>query len=279
MICSLFLWSGRLECGASAGQTDLFIGHTFVGHALNLAFGSSHMLLIKACVIYQSLLVALLQAHGSPRCDLLRPLCRHTRVELSPQCSKKSRRKKKYQQQPQQPQHQQQQPLQQQPLQQGRPSMQASRQKAASDAMQVCDDSGCRLLDSSAHMATSALHALSLDVTPNGNRLIPTPGAYQQLLERALPEEVTIVRYGAPWCRSCRTIGPSLQEFVGARYPTGLVYELSLVRNGKAAGERMYRHYKARGCSSMPFFEVFKGSQLLEALDAKCLDLQSGDRP
>jgi len=231
------------------------------------------MLLITAFVVYQT---ALLQAHGTPRRELLRPLCPRTRVELSPQCSKKSRKKKA--QLMEQQQQQQQQPQQQVQQQERQPSMETTRQMTT-DGTQVCDDSGCRLVESSAHFTTSAMQELLYDMAPSGNTLLPTPNAYQQLLQRAYPEDVTIVRYGAPWCRSCRTIGPSLQEYAAERYPTGRFYELSLVRNGKAAGERMYRHYKSRGCTSMPFFEVFKGSELVETLDARCLDLRSGDRP
>ena len=88
-----------------------------------------------------------------------------------------------------------------------------------------------------------------------------------------------MVRYGAPWCHSCRRIGPELQELAVERWPGAAVYELSLVRNGKAAGERMFKHYKARKVSSMPLLEVFRGDELVERLDASTLSLESGDRP
>ena len=42
-----------------------------------------------------------------------------------------------------------------------------------------------------------------------------------------------------------------------------------LVRDGKAAGERMHRFYKANGVRSLPHVQVFFGSVLQpEALDA-----------
>ena len=88
---------------------------------------------------------------------------------------------------------------------------------------------------------------------------------------RSSRDAVTIVRWGAPWCRSCRTIGPDLQEFVASRWPAGKIWQVELVRDGKAAGERMYKHYKARGVREMPLFEVFVGSELVERLDARTL--------
>ena len=62
------------------------------------------------------------------------------------------------------------------------------------------------------------------------------------------------------------------------RWPQAEFYQLELVRNGKAAGERMYRHYRARGVKTMPFIEVFIGAKLVERIDASALDLQTGDR-
>ena len=85
-----------------------------------------------------------------------------------------------------------------------------------------------------------------------------------------------------------------------------------LVRNGKAAGERMNRHYKARGARTLtptrtrtrtlsrtrtrtrtrtralrppqargvrtlPYFEVYDGASIIDRLDASTLSLKSGD--
>ena len=161
----------------------------------------------------------------------------------------------------------------------------------------VCDENGCRLVDSPdfestpsralkqlrktvdpARIAPSVLDNLA-KVEETGNLLLPTPAVYEELLREAAPSDVTVVRYGAPWCRSCRTIGPELQALAAARWAAATFYEMSLVRDGKAAGERMYRHYKARRVSTMPLLEVFVGSELVERLDASALDLRSGDRP
>ena len=82
---------------------------------------------------------------------------------------------------------------------------------------------------------------------PSGNPCLPTPAAYETLLtSRASSEAITIVRYGAPWCRSCRTFGSELQALALDRHPTGFVHEMSLVRDGKAAGERLFKHFKER---------------------------------
>ena len=41
----------------------------------------------------------------------------------------------------------------------------------------------------------------------------------------------------------------------------------------------MYRHYKERGVKTMPLFEVFQGSELVELLDASDLSLTSSWNP
>ena len=109
----------------------------------------------------------------------------------------------------------------------------------------------------------------------SGNTLLPTPSAYELVLAEAGADTVSAVRYGAPWCSSCRTMGPDLQALVAAVWPNATFYELQLVRDGKAAGERMNRHYKRRGVRTMPFIEVFVGSSLVQCFDARKLNLQS----
>ena len=56
----------------------------------------------------------------------------------------------------------------------------------------------------------ASLSAVDDDLQPaadSGNLLLPTPAAYEELLaSRAEPGLITIVRYGAPWCHSCRRI-------------------------------------------------------------------------
>ena len=76
-----------------------------------------------------------------------------------------------------------------------------------------------------------------------------------------------------------QTCSHALQVLAAERWPGAAFYELSLVRNGKAAGERMHRHYKARGVRTMPFLEVFDGGELVDQLDASTLSLRSDDRP
>ena len=112
---------------------------------------------------------------------------------------------------------------------------------------------------------------------PSGNPCLPTPAAYEELLtSRASSEAITIVRYGAPWCRSCRTFGSDLQALALDRHPTDFVHEMSLVRDGKAAGERLFKHFKDRlQGAPMPFFEVYRGAELIDRLDGRALGLIS----
>jgi len=101
----------------------------------------------------------------------------------------------------------------------------------------VCDDRGCRLdtgplaeklIAENEHLGSIDLGLLrELDDGPpdgpaglldnlqeaadSGNLLLPTPAAYDELLaSRSEDGIVTILRYGAPWCHSCRRIGRQL---------------------------------------------------------------------
>ena len=52
---------------------------------------------------------------------------------------------------------------------------------------------------------------------------------------------------------------------IAAQNPTAQFFSLDLVRNGKAAGERMAKFFKARNVTAMPYVEVYVGSTLVEA--------------
>eukprot|EP00964_Phaeocystis_antarctica_P066522 scaffold40219_cov69-Phaeocystis_antarctica.AAC.2 len=105
-------------------------------------------------------------------------------------------------------------------------------------SLYVCDDRGCRLdtgplaeklIAENAHLGSIDLGLLGrepddgLPAVPagllddlqeaadSGNLLLPTPAAYEELLaSRAEDGVVTILRYGAPWCHSCRRSGQQL---------------------------------------------------------------------
>ena len=149
----------------------------------------------------------LLLIHNAPG-HLTHPACQRPRAE-APQCSRKSRRRR------------------------------AAEKKAQPPDLSrvICDEDGfCKLPDRPFDDDASQLVFASSE---SGNPLLPTPAAYEELLSsQAGLDSVTIVRYGAPWCRSCRTIGPRLQALAAERWPSASFYELSLLRNGKAAGER-----------------------------------------
>jgi thiol-disulfide isomerase/thioredoxin len=143
----------------------------------------------------------------------------HT-MRMSPvTCSKKSRKRKKL------------------GLRQGLGEMGA-------DRLQVeCNQKGCRIVDAQGVEVDPALSEAEAPVdllrnceinADTGNILLTTPKVYEELLSTAPDNAVSIVRYGAPWCRSCRTIGPDLQEFAATRWPAATFYQIELVRNGKA---------------------------------------------
>ena len=195
------------------------------------------------------------------------PTCRRPRLAAAPQCSKKSRRLRKKAAAAEGK------ALRKRPAAKG----QTPRESTAME----CEGDFCWLPDGRSVPRNCKSEASPpLQLLPSGNVQLQTPAAYEELRAQmsAQGAEVTIVRYGAPWCRSCSTIGPQLQALAVERWPEATFYELSLVRNGKAAGERMFRHYKARGVVSMPFFEVFVGAELVDTLDARTLELRSGDR-
>ena len=148
-------------------------------------------------------LAGCLVAHDLPS-TMTPAACRRPRVAAAVVMSKKSRREK-------------------------------NRAKDEPALKEVCDDRGCRfeagpeLGGFDLGLDDSLPAGLDLqEAADSGNLLLPTPAAYEELLaSRAEAGVVTVLRYGAPWCHSCRRIGPQLQELAAERWPAAGFYELS----------------------------------------------------
>ena len=107
---------------------------------------------------------------------------------------------------------------------------------------------------------TSLITAAQPRYTP-----LATPDDYAELLATASDDSISVVRFAAPWCRTCLAARPKL-DAVAKRWPDASFYSFELVRNGKRAGERMNRFFKERNATELPYVEVYVGSKRVEAL-------------
>ena len=101
---------------------------------------------------------------------------------------------------------------------------------------------------------------------------LSTPAEFNEAIATASSDCISVVKYQAPWCRTCRATSPLLDralDRVAERLPnrTGNVrlYSLELVRNGKAAGERMNNFFKSRNITEMPYVELYMGRELIDS--------------
>lgn len=94
-------------------------------------------------------------------------------------------------------------------------------------------------------------------------RPLGSPANFTALLDDAAPDSVSVIKFQAPYCRTCRASSPLLDR-VAKQYPQARFYSMDLVRNGKAAGERMNRFFKERGVKLMPYIEIYYGSECID---------------
>ena len=93
---------------------------------------------------------------------------------------------------------------------------------------------------------------------------LPTPAAYAELLANVAPDEISVVKFQSPNCRSCRQPSAKLQHLTEA-HPHATFYTLDLVINGKAAGRHMKAFFAENGVKEIPYVQVYRGQTLLEA--------------
>lgn len=104
---------------------------------------------------------------------------------------------------------------------------------------------------------------------------LESPANYSELLENAPIQAISVIKYQAPFCRACRE--PSeLCQTIAATYPSATFYSVDLPMNRrKAAGKRMAAFFKERNVREMPYIEIYRGNQLLEATVERTLAAQS----
>jgi thiol-disulfide isomerase/thioredoxin len=91
---------------------------------------------------------------------------------------------------------------------------------------------------------------------------LSTPANYSEVLASVGPDVVSVIKFQAPYCRSCRQTSPLLDR-AAKKWPSARYFSLDLIRNGKAAGERMNRFFASRNVTTMPHIEVYAGSELV----------------
>lgn len=90
-----------------------------------------------------------------------------------------------------------------------------------------------------------------------------SPANYTATLEAAPADAVSVIKWQASYCRTCRKTSPLLDR-AAKQWPKANFYSMDLYRNGRAAGERMNNFFKARNITMMPYVEVWLGNECVE---------------
>ena len=79
---------------------------------------------------------------------------------------------------------------------------------------------------------------------------LDTPADFNSLISSVPNNSVSVIKFQAPWCRTCRASAPLLDR-TAKKWPDASYYSMELVRNGKAAGERMNRFFKSKNITQV----------------------------
>ena len=81
---------------------------------------------------------------------------------------------------------------------------------------------------------------------------LSSPDNFGDTIQKARRNQITVVKFQAPWCRTCRAMAPKLDS-VAKRYPSAKYYSIESIRNGKAAGERMHKFFMSHNAVRVEF--------------------------
>ena len=117
-------------------------------------------------------------------------------------------------------------------------------------------------VDSARRHGGAVLAAAAAD--PTSFSKLATPAAFADMLAHTSDDTISVVKFQSPYCRSCRQRSSHIEGLAEA-HPDATFYSLDLVLDGKAAGRRMKALFKEHGVSEIPFVQLYRGGELLEA--------------
>ena len=112
---------------------------------------------------------------------------------------------------------------------------------------------------------TAARMAIAAEPMQPTFSALGTPANYTSTLAAKRPEEYSVIKWQAPYCRSCKKPSKLLERHASELPETTQFYSMDLLMDRKAAGRRMAQFFRQRQVTVIAFFEVYRGDELIEA--------------
>ena len=93
---------------------------------------------------------------------------------------------------------------------------------------------------------------------------LPDPSAYEELIAGLGDDAVSVIKFQAPWCRTCHMAKPKL-NYAAKQYPRARFYSVTLDRK-RSDSDQMYELYQRLNVTEMPYIEVFCGATRVDTL-------------
>ena len=108
------------------------------------------------------------------------------------------------------------------------------------------------------HMHHGARTAFRASVRMSVYIPLESSAAYEKMLSEADEDSISIVKFTAPWCRTCAATASKLDK-VAKEYPTANFYQLD-------CGVRMKVYFKALGITQLPYVRVYAVKRMVNEL-------------
>ena len=102
-------------------------------------------------------------------------------------------------------------------------------------------------------MARRTLPRMGTSYTP-----LESSQAYEKMLAEAEEDSISIVKFTAPWCRTCIATASKLDK-VAKDYPSANFYSLD-------CGVRLKLYFKTLGITQLPYVRVYVGKRMVHEL-------------
>jgi hypothetical protein len=100
-------------------------------------------------------------------------------------------------------------------------------------------------------------------------RSLASPTEYQELLASAGADDITVIKWAADTCNTCRAAKPKIRSLLikfRKKQPSAKFFSMDLKAAKDDSKDEMKAFFQSRNVTKMPFMEVYVGRELVQSL-------------
>ena len=104
---------------------------------------------------------------------------------------------------------------------------------------------------------------------PSEVQRLASPNDYKDLIASASSTDITVVKWAADYCRTCRAAAPKIRSLLKkfkTEQPNARFFSMDLKAIKDSSQDEMVDYFQSRNVTKMPYIELYVGQELVQSL-------------